>query len=81
MATDTENQNESSCLNGKLMSERLVLLGALAVRKMKTFAFLRPDTLPQLPGGVKSRKMYGYLQLLPLVAYLHTGVYRVLAAA
>ena len=59
------------------MSERFVLLVALAVRKMKTFAFLRPDTLPQLPGGVKSRKMYGYLKLLPLVAYLHTDMYRV----
>ena len=46
-----ESYNAILIEQGKLMSERLVLLRTLAVKQMKTLASVRPDTLPQLPGG------------------------------
>ena len=48
-----ESYNAILIEQGKLMSERLVLLRALAVTQMKTLASARPEALPQLPGGEK----------------------------
>ena len=48
-----ESYNAILIEQGELMSERLVLLRALAVKQMKTLASVRPDALPQLPGGEK----------------------------
>ena len=46
-----ESYNAILIEQGKLMSERLVLLRTLAVKQMKTLASVRPDAPPQLPGG------------------------------
>ena len=48
-----ESYNAILIEQGKLMSERLVLLRTLAVKQMKTLSSVRPDALPQLPGGEK----------------------------
>ena len=48
-----ESYNAILIEQGKLMSERLVLLRALAVKQMKTLSSVMPDALPQLPGGEK----------------------------
>ena len=48
-----ENYNAILIEQSRLMSERLVLLRALAVKQMKTLASVKQDALPQLPGGEK----------------------------
>ena len=46
-----ESYNAILIEQGKLMSERLVLLRNLAVRQMQTLAAINVNNLPQLPGG------------------------------
>ena len=46
-----ESYNAILIEQGKLMSERLVLLRDLAVRQMKTLNAIGTGSLPQLPGG------------------------------
>ena len=46
-----ESYNAILIEQGKLMSERLVLLRDLAVRQMRTLNVIGTGSLPQLPGG------------------------------
>ena len=46
-----ESYNAILIEQGKMMSERIVLLRELAVKQMKTLSMVNMDGLKQLPGG------------------------------
>lgn len=54
-----ESYNAILIEQGKLQSERLVLLRELAVRQMQTMTLLNPSALPQLPKQIQQSESEG----------------------